>query len=402
MKFDTRNKKPKLYHIAAISLIVALFLLLLMITDADGNAHLINGILNLYYLLVIVLLVRSLIGQLEYNPYSYNTIYYIGFAIFVFSLLITHFATTIRFMKQPALLMAEHSINTLSNSANTYILFSLPFVLVFSIALCISNAVLIRKEGLYFGNVLGILLSIGLLTGYFFLWKFNYYVSGSQREVMFHDLWMSVFSTGFLYFECMLTGTIAADLIAAKHVPDRDKDFMIIPGCAIRKDGTPTPILQGRIDTALDFYRRQKEESGKELIFITSGGQGADEVISESRSMKNYLLSKGIREEQIIEEDRSTSTYENMKFSREKIMERDPAGKIAFSTTNFHVFRAGLWARRVKMRAIGIGAPTKWYFWPNAAVREFAGLLSQHRMKQTLILGGMFFVYVVLILIEYR
>ena len=141
---------------------------------------------------------------------------------------------------------------------------------------------------------------------------------------------------------------------------------------------------------------------GKELVFVTSGGKGEDEVISESRSMKNYLMTQGIREEQIIEEDRSTSTFENMKFSKEKIMERNPEGKIAFSTTNFHVFRAGLWARRVKMRAIGIGAPTKWYFWPNAAVREFAGLLSQHRLKQALILGGMFVVYAVLILIEYR
>lgn len=402
MKFDIRNKKPKLHHIAVISLIVALFLVILMITDADGNAHLINAILTLYYLLVIILLVRSLIGQLEYNPYSYNTIYYIGFAIFVFTLLVTHFITTVRFMKQPALLSAEHSINTMSNSAYTFILLSLPFVLVFSIALCISNVVLIKKEGLFFGNVLGILLSVGLIGSYLFLWRFNYYVSGSQREVMFHELWMSVFSTAFLYLECMLTGTIAADLIAAKHIPDRDKDFMIIPGCAIRKDGTPTPILQGRVDTALAFYHRQLQETGKELVFVTSGGKGEDEMISESRSMKNYLMTQGIREEQIIEEDRSTSTFENMKFSKEKIMERNPEGKIAFSTTNFHVFRAGLWARRVKMRAIGIGAPTKWYFWPNAAVREFAGLLSQHRLKQALILGGMFVVYAVLILIEYR
>ncbi len=402
MKFDTRDKKPKLYHLAAISLIVALFLLAMMIDNADSHVHLINAVLTVYYLLVIILLVHALVGQLEYNPYSYNTIYYIGFAVFTLSLLITHLITTVRFMNQPALLSASQSFFTMSNSARTFIFLSFPFVLVFSIALCISNIVLIQKEGLYLGNFFGILLSIGLLSGYLFLYKVDFYVSGSTREVMLHELWVCMFSTAFLYLECMLTGTIAADLIAAKHIPETDKDFMIIPGCAIRKDGTPTPILRGRIDTALAFYRRQKEETGKELVFITSGGQGEDEVISESRSMKNYLLEQGIREDQIIEEDRSTSTYENMKFSKEKIMERNPEGKIAFSTTNFHVFRSGLWARRVKMRAVGIGAPTRWYFWPNAAVREFSGLLSQHRLKQALILGGMFIVYVVFILIEYR
>ena len=66
------------------------------------------------------------------------------------------------------------------------------------------------------------------------------------------------------------------------------------------------------------------------------------------------------------------------------------------------MFRSGLLARRVKMRAVGMGAETKWYFWPNAAVREFAGLLTKHRGKQALILGGMIVFYVALTLYVYR
>ena len=141
---------------------------------------------------------------------------------------------------------------------------------------------------------------------------------------------------------------------------------------------------------------RKKEATGKDLIFVPSGGQGPNEVISESESMKNYLLSKGIPEERILMEDQSTTTFENMKFSKEKIMAIDPNAKIAYSTTNYHVFRSGLFARRVKMRAQGIGARTKWYFWPNAAVREFVGLLTQHRGKQILILGSMILLYLTL------
>ena len=91
-----------------------------------------------------------------------------------------------------------------------------------------------------------------------------------------------------------------------------------------------------------------------------------------------------------------------MRFSKEKIMAIDPKAKIAFSTTNYHVFRSGLLARRVKMRAVGMGAETKWYFWPNAAVREFAGLLTAHRGKQALILGGMAAIYIVLTLLAYH
>ena len=104
----------------------------------------------------------------------------------------------------------------------------------------------------------------------------------------------------------------------------------------------------------------------------------------------------------IIEEDRSKDTFENMKFSKEKIMAADPGAKIAFATTNYHVFRSGLFARRVKMRAVGMGAKTKWYFWPNAAVREFVGLLSSHRLKQGIVLGSIIAFYVILTLVIYR
>ena len=134
---------------------------------------------------------------------------------------------------------------------------------------------------------------------------------------------------------------------------------------------------------------------------MPSGGQGSDEIISESECMKRYLLSKGIREEQIIKEDRSTDTFENMMLSKVKIREVSDSEKIAFATSKFHVFRAGLFARRVKMRAVGVGADTKWYFWPNAAVREFVGLLTKHRLKQACILIGMIIVYVGLTLLQY-
>ena len=118
--------------------------------------------------------------------------------------------------------------------------------------------------------------------------------------------------------------------------------------------------------------------------------------------MKKYLMEHGVPEERILEEDRSTDTLENMKFSKEKIWAIDPQAKVAFSTTNYHVFRSGLFARRVKMRAVGMGAETRWYFWPNAAVREFAGLLTRHRGKQALILGSMIGIYTVLTLFAYR
>ena len=125
-------------------------------------------------------------------------------------------------------------------------------------------------------------------------------------------------------------------------------------------------------------------------------------MIPESACMKRYLIEQGVPEERIIEEDRSGDTAENMRFSKEKIQAIDPEGKVAFVTTNYHVFRGGLCARRVKLRAVGMGSKTKWYFWPNASVREFVGLLTEHRLKQGLVFGGLILFYVLLTLLAYR
>ncbi len=401
IKFDTRDKKPKLKALLALTAAAAVLIGALVWIDAKRFAAEACFVMAAYALGMILALLWAFQEQIHYNPYSYNTIFYFGFALFAISVMITHFALGFRVAKQPEVYSGYEFLHALLSSAKNYMLVSSPFLLVFSIALCVSNISLIRHEGKRPVNLLGILLSFLLMAGQLFLFRFDFMVSGSQREVMIHDLFANLFAAIYLYFECMLIGVIVADAIAARHEPEKNKDFLIILGCGLQKDGTPTPLLRGRIERALAFYERQKAETGKELTFVTSGGQGPDEAVSESASMKRYLIERGIPEERILEEDRSTDTLENMRFSKEKIWEIDPTAKIAFSTTNYHVFRSGLFARRVKMRAVGMGAETKWYFWPNAAVREFVGLLTRHRGKQALILSSMVAAYIVLTLLSY-
>lgn len=402
VQFDTRDTKPKLRALLVLTAAAAVAALALVIWGGVWSGVWLCALTAVYAMGMIIALMWAFREQLRYNPYSYNTIFYMGFALFALSVLITHVILIWRIANTPELYDWEQILHTLLRSAKTYMLFSSPFLFVFSAALCFSNLSLIRHEGRRLVNLLGIGLSFLILAGEVFLFFVDDYVSGSQQEVMVPDLLVNLFAAVYLYFECMLLGTIVADAIVARHEPTRDRDFLIILGCGLQKDGTPTPLLRGRIDRALAFDKKQQAETGKVLTFITSGGQGPDEAVSESAAMKRYLIEHGVSEERIIEEDRSTDTFENMKNSKEKILEREPAGKIAFSTTNYHVFRSGLYARRVKMRAVGMGAKTKWYFWPNAAVREFAGLLTAHRGKQALILSTMIVIYALMTFLAYR
>ena len=401
LRFNTRTSKPKLYSLLVLSLIMAAVISFLIYTGGEEHAFIICILIILYTLAAVIILLWTFVQQIHYNPYSYNTIMYFGFALFGFSVMISYLLLARNMLTWPELYRGNNIIHYLVGTARNFMFFTSPFILIFAIALCVSNISLIRHEGRRLVNLLGIILSFLLVAGSVGLFAFDFYVSGSQFEVMVHELLSNLFASIYLYFECMLLGTMVADLIAARYEPDKNIDFLIILGCGIRKDGTPTPLLKGRIDRALRFAQAQEKETGKALTFITSGGQGPNEVISESACMKQYLIDQGVASDRIIEEDQSTNTFENMKFSKEKIWALNPDAQVAFCTNKYHVFRSGIFARRVKMRAVGMGASTKWYFWPNAAVREFIGLLTKHRVKQGLVLGGMIIFYAIVTYINY-
>ena len=401
IKFNTLKKKPKVYNIALLSAVLILCLALLIRRDELTRLRWGNLALTVYFALVIACLVRAFFRQLWYNPYSYNTILYPGFALFALFLFITHAYVTIRCFRDPSGYRSVQILFTLVHSAKNYILLTMPLLLAFSTALFISNISLIRHEGGRFVNILGMILAFLLTAGAALIAAIDVHSALSGKGSLAENLLVNNLAAFYLYFECMIIGSIIADTLAASYVADPDKDYLIVLGCGLKKDGTPTPLLKGRLDLALDFYKRQRKETGKSARFVVSGGQGPDEVQSEAASMRDYLLTQGIGEESILLEDQSTDTAENMRFSKQKIDADGNGGEVAFFTTNYHVFRAGLKARRVKMRAVGMGAPTKWYFWPNAAVREFVGLLTEHRLKQGLMLLGLAAVYTTLTILAY-
>ena len=165
IRFDTRLKKPKLWNIAALSGVLAAVVAVFFLLGAERYAVGIALTIDLYLIAVLILLLRAFYGQLQYNPYSYNTIFYMGFALFLVPMLILQLRLTWLLIFQPELYRATEILHLLLGSAKTYMLLTAPFLLVFSIALCVSNLSLIRHEGFRTVNVLGILLSLLIVGG---------------------------------------------------------------------------------------------------------------------------------------------------------------------------------------------------------------------------------------------
>ena len=76
------------------------------------------------------------------------------------------------------------------------------------------------------------------------------------------------------------------------------------------------------------------------------------------------------------------NTYENMVFSKRMIDAFKADAKVCFVTTNYHVLRSGMLAKKAGLDAEGLASHTKWYFWPNGLARELIAILSMHPLQE--------------------
>ena len=322
--------------------------------------------------LILIVMVVSFIECLKKNWFSYSMIVYGGVALYIFGLLVL--------VGYKILNKAVTSLSALlvliGDVGSYFLVMMLPLMALMAISVSISNIWLMRHEGYRPVNALGIVISVVWLVGLCAVLNIGYLGDFMHSTPLLSRI--RVIATYIIcYFECMLISLIVCAFTASRHEPPLDRDYIIILGCAIRSDGSLTPLLKGRVDSALSFEKRQYDASGKHACFVPSGGQGSDEVISEGEAMERYLLEQGVPAEQIIREDKSTNTFENMKLSRETVEKTDRDfvnKKTAFATTNYHVFRGYILSKKNGFEAQGISAKTKWYFFPNAFLREFIGL----------------------------
>ena len=350
--------------------------------------------LILYLLLVAAYFIKKYIDQSKKTLYGYDNISYCGLAVFA-----VFFA-----LAQIRALGYRNGLSGVLSSIGTcaeyFTWLTLPVIIVTTVIVTKYNIELMMKEGKNWRNMLAVFLALFIGFSAFFPVIIGEFlqrtsvidVHKTNSPGHFFELFsQSTFATVTTYLECILIGSIAVCVKAAKHVPAFDKDYILILGCQVRKDGTLPMLLQSRVDRALEFADMQKKATGKDIIFVPTGGQGSDEVIPEGEAIRRYLLENGIPEDRIIAETKSVNTEENFRLSLEKIREHRGSEdfKAAFSTTNYHVFRSGMLAQAQGIRVEGIGSKTKKYFWINAFVREFIATIYREKKKHLIVTGAL-------------
>jgi len=146
-------------------------------------------------------------------------------------------------------------------------------------------------------------------------------------------------------------------------------DAVIVLGAAVH--GTKvTWVLENRLNTAKVVL-----DQNPDAICIVSGGQEPQEDCTEASAMRLYLLEEGVDDQRIFLEEKAANTVDNFSFSTpiiESVL--GPDARVAFVTTDFHVYRASRVAKSQGISAIGVAAPDVWYLRLNNFLRECVGI----------------------------
>ncbi|WP_088838972.1 YdcF family protein [Listeria sp. ILCC792] len=267
------------------------------------------------------------------------------------------------------------------------------FGLIFG--LIMNGRTMMKKEGKRLANLLPMFAGLGLLA--LFIWGI---AQGSVISIPQLAVLYAAIITILTYFTFFFVTFLISCFVYQYNFPRYNQDFIIVLGSGLIGDKVP-PLLASRLDKAISFYKKQLEKKGKQATMIVSGGQGEDELTSEANAMRLYLLEKGIPEDYIMMEDKSVNTLQNMRFSKAKMDAILPKYNSIFTTNNFHLFRAGLYAKKAGLKSQGIGSKTAFYYMPSALMREFIAVVMMHKKLNLMIAGLILLMFLVLFLISF-
>jgi vancomycin permeability regulator SanA len=120
----------------------------------------------------------------------------------------------------------------------------------------------------------------------------------------------------------------------------------IVFGAGLRRDGTPTPILRDRVETAADLYFSGKVEK------ILMSGDNRFEYYNEPESMRQYALSLGVPDAAIALDYAGRRTYDTC-YRAKAIF---GASEALLVTQKFHLPRALFLCNALGLKSYGIEA----------------------------------------------
>lgn len=147
--------------------------------------------------------------------------------------------------------------------------------------------------------------------------------------------------------------TTAKRIISVNEATEiEDADCILVLGCGVKEDGTPSHMLEDRLLRGIELY-----EGGASKKVIVSGDHGSDHY-DETNTMKNFMIDKGVPSEDIFMDHAGFSTYDSI-YRAKEIFGID---KMVIVTQDYHLHRALYIAKSFGIEAYGVSANPREYY----------------------------------------
>ncbi len=140
-------------------------------------------------------------------------------------------------------------------------------------------------------------------------------------------------------------------IVSAEAAASFGADAIVVLGASVYADGTPSGILQDRLDDGIALYF-----AGAAPKIIMSGDNSTVSY-NEVKAMKDYAVAQGVPGEDVFCDHAGFSTYESMYRAKHVF----GAERIVVATQTYHLYRALYAASGLGLEAVGVPSDYREY-----------------------------------------
>lgn len=156
-------------------------------------------------------------------------------------------------------------------------------------------------------------------------------------------------------------------LLSTEDTPPEGAECILVLGCSVRPDGSPSLMLTDRLRRAVELY-----QAGWAPKLLMSGDNGQEEY-NEVAVMKAWAVEHGVPPEDIVLDYAGFSTYDSVYRARDIFS----VSRMIVVTQEYHMYRALYLARALGVEAWGVAADGQNY--PGQQARDLREILARDK-----------------------
>ena len=145
----------------------------------------------------------------------------------------------------------------------------------------------------------------------------------------------------------------ARRIVTADQLAEMEGEFdcILVLGCRVYADGTPSAMLSDRLTTAIGLY---ESEISKKILM---SGDSRSVWYDETGAMKEVALTGGVPEEAILTDPMGLSTYDSIA----RLLRVWSGKRVVIVTQEYHLYRALYIAEKLGIEAYSVSADQRSY-----------------------------------------